>query len=310
MKDIDTLRLFLAVAEEGSFARGARRLALSPAVATRRIAALEAELSVRLFARSTRKIELTTEGWLLHEHARAIVEAVVAAEDALRAAHAQPRGRLRVLARAGLGRHIVVPALPAFRARYPDIEVALHLTEARVLDVQGVGCDVGITIGHLADSSLVARRLIETDSLVCASPAYLQRRGQPRHPEDLERHDCLTINADENHATWRFSRGTERSEVRFRAPLAVNDADALMAFARSGLGIVLVADWTAREDLARGSLVEVLGDFQVEPRGTPITALYPSRRYLPAKVGAFLDFMAEYCAERFAPETARSATRT
>lgn len=299
MKDLEALRLFLAVAEEASFSRAAHRLRLSPAVATRRIAALEDELATRLFMRSTRHVGLTEAGWVLQEHARGIVEAVDLAEETLRASTAYPSGHLRVLARAGLGRHIVVPCLPGFRARYPEVGISLEMTQSRILDLHGTGCDVGISIGHLEDSNLVARRLAETDSLLFASPDYLARRGIPRHPDDLAAHDCMTINAAEGGATWHFSRGDERYELRFRASVAINDADALMSAARAGLGIVMVADWTALEDVARGELQAVLTEFQVEPRGTPITALYPSRSYLPLKVRVFVDFMAAYCAERF-----------
>jgi DNA-binding transcriptional LysR family regulator len=299
MKDLEALRLFIAVAEEGSFARAARRRRISAAVATRRIAALEAELGVRLFARSTRHVGLTQEGLLLLEHARGIVEAADVATEALQATGAEPSGRLRVLARAGLGRHIVVPYLGEFRQRYPAVSVSLELTEARILDLQGRGCDVGVTIGRLDDSGLVARRLVETDSWLCASPDYLARRGVPHTPDDLARHDCLTIHAARGHATWDFSHAAERFSVRFDAPVAISDADALVGCARAGLGVVMVADWLVADDLARGALVRVLPDYQVEPRGTPITALYPSRIYLPGKARAFVDFLVEKCAERF-----------
>ncbi|MCP5198885.1 MAG: LysR family transcriptional regulator [Gammaproteobacteria bacterium] len=300
MKDIDTLRLFLAVAEEGSFARAAQRQHLSAAVATRRIAALEAEFGVRLFSRSTRHVGATPEGLLLVEHARGIVAAADAASEALQTSDAAPSGHLRVLARAGLGRHIVVPYLGEFRARYPAVTISLELTEARVLDLHARGCDVGVTIGHLDDSGLVARRLVETDSLLCASPDYLARRGVPRLPDDLSHHDCLTIQAADAAATWHFSREAERFSVRFQAPVSISDADALLGCARAGLGIVMVADWLAADDFTRGSLVRVLPGFQVEPRGTPINALYPSRAYLPRKARAFVEFLVEKCAARFA----------
>ncbi len=299
MKDLESLRLFLAIVEEGNFAAAARRLQLSPAVATRRIAALEAELGTRLFARSTRRVAPTQEGLLLAEHARGIVSAVEVAEEALGAARAHPQGRLRVLARAGVGRHILVPLLGAFRARYPDVEIGLELTEERDLDPLTRGCDVAVTIGHLEDSGLVARRIFATDSLVCASPSYLERHGVPATPQDLAQHTCLTINASEGAATWRFSQRREQCRVRIRAPLAINDADSLLACAREGLGVLLVADWFVHDALAAGELVRILPDYQVEPRGTPITALYPSRSYLPLKVRVFVDFLIEACRERF-----------
>ena len=299
MKDLESLHLFLAIVEEGSFAAAARRLQLSPAVATRRIASLEAELGTRLFARSTRRVVPTQEGLLLAEHARGILSAVALAEEALGAARAHPQGRLRVLARAGVGRHILVPLLGAFRARYPDVAIGLELTEERDLDPLARGCDVAVTIGHLEDSGLVARRIFATDSLVCASPSYLERHGVPATPQDLAQHTCLTINATEGAATWRFSKRREQCRVRIRAPLAINDADSLLACAREGLGVLLVADWFVHDALAAGELVRILPDYQVEPRGTPITALYPSRTYLPLKVRVFVDFLIDACRERF-----------
>ncbi|MEQ8662799.1 MAG: LysR family transcriptional regulator [Gammaproteobacteria bacterium] len=310
MKDLDDLRLVLAITEEGSFAGAARRLGISPAVATRRIAALEAALATRLFTRSTRHVAPTQEGLLLVGHARGIVAAVEAAEEALGAARARPHGRLRVLARAGVGRHILVPLLGAFRARYPEVDIGLELTEQRVLDPVAHGCDIAVTIGHLEDSALVARRIFETDSLLCASPDYLARHGSPATPQALAEHACLTINAGDGVATWRFSRGREHCQVRIRAPLAINDADALLACARAGLGILLVTDWLVHAALAAGELVRILPDYQVEPRGTPITALYPSRSYLPLKARVFVDFLVEQCGARFADATsARSGAR-
>jgi DNA-binding transcriptional LysR family regulator len=300
MEDILALRLFLAIAEAGGFARAARRLGLTPAAATRKVAALEAELGMRLFQRSTRRVSLTEQGEHLRAHAQRILDSVDEARDALRGTRTRPAGRLRVMCRAGLGRHFIVPHLPAFRARYPEIAVGLELNDSGLLDIVAHGCDVAVSIGHLADSSLVAKRLAETDSQIYVSPAYLAVHGTPGTPAALAEHACLTMAAESGTTTWHFSAGATRYAVPIRAAVAVNDADALMSCARAGLGFIMVADWFARDDVVQGSLVPVLEAFQVEPRGTPINLLYPSRSFLPSKVRAFADFYAECARRRFA----------
>lgn len=294
MKDLEALRLFLAVAEEAGFSRAARRLGVSAAQATRRIASLEAELGVLLFARSTRHVALTEEGRAFQEHAIRIVATIDAAREAMHAGSARPQGRLRVVSRAAFARRVIVPFLREFRERYPAVTLGLELTDNR-LDVLDSGADLGINVGRLEDSRLIARTLAETDSVLVASPDYLRRRGAPVRPVELERHDCVTINAVTGTRTWRFSGSRESTTVHIRAPLAVNDADALIACACSGAGIVMVSDWLAQAEIASGALVRVLGNYQIEPRGTPITALYPSRIYLPQKARAFIDFVAGKC---------------
>lgn len=298
MNDVGTVRLFLAVAEENGFARAARRLQMSAAQATRKIARLEAELGTRLFTRSTRKVALTEDGTAFRAHAGRIVSAVDETLEAMHANASRPHGRLRVSCRTALGRRIIVPYLHEFRSRYPDVSVGLELTDSSV-DILAEGIEVGIDIGHLEDSSLVAWRLAETDSVLCASPDYIQRHGMPRHPRDLEAHECITINAVTGTRTWRFSRGRESATVRIKAALAVNDVDGLMICACSGAGIVMVADWLPQEELRTGALVQILPDYQIEPRGTPITALYPSRVYLPQKARVFIDFVGEKCTNLF-----------
>lgn len=303
MDDIPALRLFLAIAESGGFARAARRLGLSPAFASRKMAALEADLGMRLFQRTTRKVSLTEQGALLRAHAQRIIDTLDEAREALQSAHARPAGRLRVMCRAGLGRHFIVPLLPEFRALYPDVAVGLELNDSGVLDIVAHGCDLAMSIGQLADSNLIARRIAETDSQIYASPGYLAAHGAPATPAALADHACLTIAAATGTTTWQFSSVTERYSVTFRAAIAINDADALLSCARADLGLIMMADWFARDDVRRGSLVQVLRDYQVEPRGTPINVLYPERSYVPLKVRAFIDFYAERARQRFgAPE--------
>lgn len=299
MDDIQSLRLFVAVAEEHSFSAAARRHGVSASVVTRKISQLEQQLNTRLFNRSTRRVELSRAGEMMFAHVVPIIAAVDECIGALQTEQTLPEGRLRIICRAGVGRRIITPVLAEFRQRFPGISIGLELTEARSLPVLESGCDVGLTIGHLEDSSLVARRIFTTDSMMYASPEYLAKHGEPQHPLQLPAHQCMTFMAESGQANWRFSKDGEQFEVHISATLAINDADSLLAAACDGHGILMVADWFAKEAMESGRLKRVLADFQVDPRGTPITALYPSRRYLSRKVGVFLDFLEESCAERF-----------
>jgi len=291
MEDIDSIQLFLAVAEEESFAGAARRLGVSAAAATRRIAALEDALSTRLLARSTRRVSLTAEGEVYREHALGILEAVDNSHEALRNFDASPRGRLRVTSRSSIGLRLIVPHVCEFRQRYPDVSLGLELSD-NPGDIVAEGFDVAIAMGQLENSSLVAKTLAVTDSLVCASPDYLKRRGHPTDPRVLKDHECLSFQARSGRNTWRFSKGASCTDVRITAAIAINNGEALKQLALDGLGVVLVTDWLVTEELKDGSLIQLFADYQIEPQGTPVTALYPTRSHLPQKVRVFLDFFA------------------
>lgn len=303
MEDILALRLFLAIAETSSFTQAAQRLALTPAAASRKMAALEAELGQRLFLRSTRRVSMTEHGAFLRQHAQRVIDAVDEAGESMRGALAQPAGRLRISCRAGLGSQFIVPYLVEFRASFPQVSVGLEFVHDRHVDLMASGCDAAVTIGHLADSNLVARRIAETDSQIYASPAYLARHGTPTSPQDLEDHACLTMSAVTGTTFWKLSRDEIRYEVPIRSPLAIDNADALLTCACAGLGIILFADWFVKPALRAGTLVPILSEYQVEPRGTPINVLYQSRSYLPLKVRAFIDFYGAKAAQHFAVET-------
>ncbi len=299
MDDILALRLFLAIADTSSFTQAARRLSLTPAVASRKMAALEAEIGQRLFLRSTRKVSLTENGSFLRQHAQRVIDAMDEAGEAMRGALARPAGRLRISCRAGLGSHFIVPYIPEFRAAYPEITIGLELVHERLTDLMVSGCDVAATIGHLQDSNLVARRIAETDSHIYASPDYLARQGTPQTPTDLEHHACLTMSAISGTTTWKLSQGNARYDVPLRSPIAIDDADAVLSCACAGLGIILFADWFVQSAVRRGALTRILADYQVEPRGTPINLLYQSRSYVPLKLRAFMDFYADKAAQHF-----------
>lgn len=299
MEDILALRLFLAIADTASFTHAARRLSLTPAVASRKLAALEAEIGQRLFLRSTRKVSLTEHGAFLREHAQRVVDAVDEAGEAMRGALARPAGRLRVSCRPGLSSYFILPHVAEFRALYPEVTMGLELVHDRQADLMATGCDVAVTIGQLQDSNLVARRVAETDSHIYASPAYLARHGTPSTAQELEQHACLTMSAVTGTTVWRLSKDGVRHDLVLRSPLAIDDADSVLACACAGLGIVLLADWFTQRAVRDGELVRILEDYQVEPRGTPISLLYQSRSYVPLKVRAFMDFYADKATHLF-----------
>jgi DNA-binding transcriptional LysR family regulator len=260
--------------------------------ATRRIAALEEALRTRLLARSTRRVSLTAEGEVYREHALAILDAVRHSHEALRDFDATPRGRLRVTSRSSIGLRLIVPFVCEFTTRYPEVSLGLALSDAPV-DIVAEGFAVAIAMGHLSSSRLIAKTLAVTDSLICASPDDLARRGTPADPGELKAHECLSFQARTGRNTWKFSQGEQCTDVRIEAKIAINNGEALKQLALDGLGIVLVTDWLVREELEAGALVPLFADYALEPVATPITALCPTRTQLPRKVRAFLDFVAE-----------------
>lgn len=300
MEDLESIELFLAVAEEESFAGAARRLGMSAAGATRRIAALEESLNTRLLTRSTRKVSLTAEGEVYREHAFAIVETVNASHEALQDFDAIPHGRLRVASHDSIALRLIVPYICEFRERYSEVSLGLELIE-NPRDIVARGCDVAIVIGRLENSSLVAKTLAVTDSLICASPDYLARHGHPLEPGDLKDHECVSFQARTGRNTWKFSKASKRTDVGITAKIAVNNGEALKQLVLDGLGIGMVTDWLVQDELKDGTLLRLFADYAIEPQGTPITALYPSRMHLPGKTRAFLDFFADKAAALLRP---------
>ena len=287
MERLSDIRLFILVAQAGSFAAAARKAGVSAAVATRRIAALEDQLSVRLLHRTTRNVGLTEAGAVYLDSARAIVAAAEAAEAALDDLRGDPRGLLTVTASPTLERGLV-DVVSGFLRACPDVRLKLWFTEERVNLVRD-GFDLALRIGRPEDSTLIARPLIRSDSIVCASPAYLERAGLPRTPDALAGHQCLRLRS----SLWRFSRGAREFAVPVGGALETNSGSSVFAACLAGLGITICPDWVVKRELATGQLVRILESYQVEPRGTELNAVYPARTYLPAKVGAFVDFLQE-----------------
>lgn len=292
------MSVFARVVSAGSFSAAARDLGVSTAVVSRRVAALEARLGIRLLHRTTRRLALTDEGATFHESVLRILREVEEAEAAASAGSAQPRGVLKVAMPASFGHRHIAPLIPVFAQRYPEVELALHLSDRPVAIIEE-GFDLGIRIAELADSSLAARKLAPNRRVVCASPEYLNRHGAPRTPAELAQHNCLIPNWEHDFSmSWDYREPSGKSgSVRVRGRYACDNWEVLRDWALAGLGIALKSTWDVRSQLEDGLLVPVLPGYTF---GTEVAiyAVYPHRRHLPAKTRAFIDFLAD----SFGPE--------
>lgn len=284
------LELFAAVAGEGSFSAAGRKLGLTPSAVGRAIDRIEARLGVRLLLRTTRALTLTAEGQSYLSAARRILSDLDDAEQAI-ADQGAPRGRLRVSAALSHGRLCVVPLLGEFAQRYPHILVDISLTDT-VVDIAGGQADVGVRFGPLADSPLTARKLGTTRRVIVASPDYLARHGTPQVPEDLHGHNCLNFNFRRAEPTWPFRRDRRDYALCVKGSIEANNGETLGQLAAAGVGITRVGAFSVAEAIAAGQLVPLLeafnpGDIEV------IHAVFVGGANMPARVRAFVDFLAE-----------------
>jgi DNA-binding transcriptional LysR family regulator len=293
------MRIFARVVEAGSFSAAGRQLGLAPSSVSRRIGELEAVLGARLIHRTTRKLSLTEAGRLYYERATRILTEIDEARLALGQLGAAPSGILRLTLPASVGRLHIVPALAAFQARHPAIQVVLSMTD-RVVDIVEEGFDLAVRVGQPKDSSLIARKIASARRMVCGAPAYLKGAGIPRVPGQLADHACLTFRAHPGSNLWRFRGSEGLAEVRVAGPLFSDSGEALLAAAVTGLGLVLLPDWLVGIEIKEGRLRRVLPEYRVVPEASPLYAIYPHQRHLPPKVRAMIDFLAE----RFGAQTA------
>lgn len=286
-----SLEVFAAVAGEGSFSAAGRKLGLTPSAVGRAIDRIEARLGVRLLLRTTRALTLTAEGQSYLSAARRILSDLDDAEQAI-ADQGAPRGRLRVSAALSHGRLCVVPLLGEFAQRYPHILVDISLTDT-VVDIAGGQADVGVRFGPLADSPLTARKLGTTRRVIVASPDYLARHGTPQVPEDLlHGHNCLNFNFRRAEPTWPFRKDGRDYALCVKGSIEANNGETLGQLAAAGVGITRVGAFRVAEAIAAGQLVPLLeafnpGDIEV------IHAVFVGGANMPARVRAFVDFLAE-----------------
>ncbi|MCZ7562747.1 MAG: LysR family transcriptional regulator [Burkholderiales bacterium] len=289
MDRFQCMNVFVAVAEEEGFAAGARRLRMSPPAVTRAVATLEARLGVKLLDRTTRYVRATDAGLRYLEEARRILAEVEAAEESVAGGNAEPRGQLTVTAPVLFGRMFVMPGIVDYLERYPRTEVSAVLLD-RSVNLLEEGIDVGVRIGELADSSMRALRVGSVRVVLCASPAYLGRRGTPRSPQDLPQHATIASVAGSGAIHWRFATAEGMRPVRVRPRLTVTTNDAAIEAALRGFGITRLLSYQVAPLLAARRLKRLLQAF--EPPPWPVHLVHREGRYASAKVRAFVDLMA------------------
>jgi DNA-binding transcriptional LysR family regulator len=304
MAYVNTIRMFVRVFELGSMSAAARDQRTSPAVASSRIAELEKHLGVRLFNRTTRALHPTEHGRLFYEGARGILESIAEAEGAVMEAAANPRGTLFVAAPLGLGRRVIAPRIPRFRAAYPEIDIRLRLSD-RFVDVTGEGLDLAFHLGSLADSDLKVRMIADCPRALVASPGYIAEFGAPSTGAALvaDRHACLNLRfpgASEFQWTLQTPEGPRRHEIT--GPFECDDGDVLTDWALAGSGIVLKPEFEIAQHLASGALVRVCE--ATPPYPVQLACLAPSRRHRDPKVKVFTEFMVEACKRAIRAATA------
>ena len=291
--DLSVLQTFLDVVRRGSFAAVARDRNVDPSAVSRAIANLENELGVRLFQRTTRRLSLTEAGTVFHRRTEPLMEDISGAISAAREISNQPIGTLRITASVSFGLACIVPHLPSFEAQYRDLAVDLVLTDL-VLDLVRERIDVAIRLGKMADSTLIAHRLMSTHYTVCASPDYLERNERIQHPQELGEHKCLCFPLEGFRSRWLFRDQTGTVEtVTVQGQIVISNAIALLNCTLSGMGISLLPNWLIRDDLATGKLIDVFPNHAVTATDFETAAwfVYPSRRYLPLNVKVFTDFL-------------------
>lgn len=286
--DLPGLLAFLRVAELGSFVRAADALGLSKAAVSKQVSALERRLGTRLLHRTTRRLSLTEAGQLYLQHAQTAFAEARAAEDAVAGSQREPHGRLRLTVPMTFGLQHVAPHVAAFLARFPQVSLDLQLDD-RQLDPVREGFDLAIRLGRLEDSSLVARPLAHSRVLLCAAPDYLDRAGRPLRPDQLCTHDCLHFSLAATGRVWEFERDGELVRVALGARLDANSSLALMAAAVAGAGIARIPEFAIAGEIRSGRLEAVMADWKMP--GLDVHAVMPERRYVPAKVRAFTDFL-------------------
>jgi len=291
MDRFTALRVFRAVVDCGSFAAAARDLRLSNAAVSKNIGELEAYLGTRLLNRTTRSMSLTEAGTIYHERVGRVLDDLEEADTALGPLQQEPKGLLRVSAPMTLTLTGLSSAIPKFLSRYPELSINLQMDDRRVNIVEE-GFDLAVRgSDNLEDSSLIARKLMELPHVVCGAPAYFERAGIPNSPDDLKDHSCIQFTLSGHVSEWEFRQGDRSVRVPIDGRYKVTSSLAVRDALRAEFGLSLIPWLYVREDIEMGRLRTVLNDWSTV--NTSIYAVYPSRRYVVAKLRAFLEFLVE-----------------
>jgi LysR family transcriptional regulator for bpeEF and oprC len=289
MDQLQGMRVFTRVAELGSFARAANTLDLSRAMASSYVAQLEKHLGTRLLHRTTRKVTVSPQGAVYLEHCKRILAEIEAADDELRLARNRPQGRLRVDVPVPFGKYLLLPAIPQFTQRYPDISLEVRFND-RFVDMIAEGVDVAVRVGKVTSPDLIAKRIASSRLLTCAAPRYIAQAGMPRTPEELRKFRLIghLRETSSRPAEWQFKQGDGTKSMRMSMALSFNTSEALLVSALEGQGIVQHLDLMVGGYLAEGRLVELLREYACE--GPPLSVIYPRATQHLARVRVFAEF--------------------
>ncbi|MBB4227775.1 LysR family transcriptional regulator [Rhizobium mongolense] len=288
MTNLGDLEIFAKVVSTGSMSLAGRVLGFSPAVVSKRIKRLEDRLGTRLLQRTTRQISLTEAGQGFYDRVLGILAGLEEAEYYISGRSALMHGTLKITAPTSFGRLHIAPHLKAFMAAHPELAINLVLTD-ELSDIVGGGFDLAIRIAELTDSSLVSRRLAPVRRLLCAAPTYLKMHGMPQSIDDLKNHRCLPAH---NNDLWRLEGPGGAMSLRPEGMLVTNSSEVIRETVIAGLGIALRSTWDIGDELKSGNLVQVLPAYEGS-RNLALSAVYPSRQFLPAKVRLFIDYLAD-----------------
>lgn len=281
----DEIAAFLAVASQGSFVAAGRLLQRHPTVISKRLAAMEKRLGVRLMERSTRQVRITDVGAKLEQRLRSALSQIVEAEQQATSGVAQVRGVLRLALPAAMGRLWIAPLLPEFLSAHPGVSIIADYSE-HVVDIIEQGYDLALRIGELDDSRLIANKLCDHRRILCAAPAYIERFGMPLRPSDLVRHNCLRFSGLASFPEWRLHHAQRQESVTTQGTLTSNDSETLLSAALAGMGILGAGEWLMSRQLASGELVQVLPDWRLDSVGG-VYLIRPSSKFPAATVLAF-----------------------
>jgi LysR family transcriptional regulator for bpeEF and oprC len=292
MNKLQAMEVFVQVVDAGGFTRAAENMQLPKATVSTLVQALESALAVKLLHRTTRQVSVTSDGAAYYERCLRILSDVREAEESLSNNRASPSGRLRVDVSTGMANDLIIPALPDFFQRYPDIRLDLGCSD-RAVDLIEEGVDCAIRGGNLPDSALIARRIGVLHFVIAGTPEYLNKYGRPTHPNQLADHRCINYFSSKTGKTmdWDFVRGDETILIAVPACLAVNDSTVYTTAGLQGLGLVQMASYKIDTLVASGQMELVLEDWTSEPM--PINIVYPENRHLSAKVRVFVEWVAD-----------------
>ncbi len=284
------MRVFSAVAKNGSFSDAARKLSISKAMASKHVQNLENILGVRLLNRTTRKLNLTDVGSAYYEKVDDILAAIDETELSISQLNSEPKGKLKIMAQPSFGAFHLSRALSVYLRKYPDVSTEIELSN-RTPDLVEDGIDLAFYVGELADSSFVARKIASARRVVCASPYYLKQNGTPQTPDDLHKHNCMIYAPRTVQNKWEFISNNEKIKVKISGDIQCNDGDALRIAAIQGCGIAQLPTYMVGLDIQAGRLNALLEEY--EPEKLPVYAIYNHRKYLSAKIQTFIEFMYE-----------------